>query len=65
MSGVVVAVNFILRRILPCKERVHVGFDFKGDTNGNQDRTKNLTKEVMLHWVTELVAPNISYTLLG
>ena len=34
MSGVVVAVNFILHRILPCKERAHAGFDFKGDTDG-------------------------------
>ena len=32
-SGVVVAVNFILRHVQPCKERAHLGFDFKGDTN--------------------------------
>ena len=34
MSRVVVAVNFILCRIQPCKERAHAGFDFKGDTDG-------------------------------
>ena len=34
MSGVVVVVNFILRRIQPYKERAHPGFDFKGDTDG-------------------------------
>ena len=34
MNVVVVAVNFIMRRVQPCKERAHVGFDFKGDTNG-------------------------------
>ena len=33
MSGVVVAVNFILRHIYPYKERAHPGFDFKGDTD--------------------------------
>ena len=32
MSRVVVVVNFILRRVHPCKERAHAGFDFKGDT---------------------------------
>ena len=34
MSRIVVMVNFILRRIQPCKERAHAGFDFKGDTDG-------------------------------
>ena len=34
VSGVVAAVNFILRRIQPCKERAHPGFDYKGDTDG-------------------------------
>jgi len=33
-SGVVVAVNFILRHVQPYKERAHAGFDFKGDTDG-------------------------------
>ena len=64
-SGVVVAVNFILRRVQPYKERAHAGFDFKGDTDGIQERTKNLTNEVVLHRATELFAPNVSYTALG
>ena len=34
MSRIVVMVNFILRRIQPCKERAHASFDFKGDTDG-------------------------------
>ena len=29
-----VAASFIVRRIQPCKERAHAGFDFKGDTDG-------------------------------
>ena len=65
MSGVVVAVNFILRRVQTCKERAHVGFDFKGDTDGTRERTKNLTKEAVLHWAAELFAPNVSYTVPG
>ena len=28
-----VAVSFIVRRIQPYKERAHLGFDFKGDTD--------------------------------
>ena len=65
MSGVVVAVNFILRHVQLCKERAHAGFDFKGDTNSTRERTKKLTKEAVLHWAAELFAPNGSYTLLG
>ena len=34
MSRVVVAMNFILRRVQPCKVRAHSSFDFKGDTDG-------------------------------
>jgi len=64
-SGVVVVVNFILRHVQPCKERAHLGFDFKGDTDGTRERTKNLTKEAVLHWAAELFAPNVSYTVPG
>ena len=32
-NGGLVAVSFIMRRIQPYKERAHVGFDFKGDTD--------------------------------
>ena len=64
-SRVVVAVNFILHRIQPYKERAHAGFDFKGDIDGTQERTKNLAKEVVLHRAIELFTPNISYTVLG
>ena len=59
MDGVVVAVSFIVRRIQSYKERAHLGFDFKGDTDGTWERTERLTKEAMLHRVTELFTPNM------
>ena len=65
MSGVVVVVNFIMRRVQPCKERAHPTFDFKGDTDGTRERTERLTKEAVLHRAAELFAPNVSYTMLG
>ena len=34
MNGGLVAASFIVRHVQPCKERAHVGFDFKGDTDG-------------------------------
>ena len=64
-SRVMVAVNFIMRHMQPCKERAHVGFDFKGDTDGTRERMEKLAKEVVLHRATELFAPNMPYTLLG
>ena len=55
----------IVRRIQPCKERAHPGFDFKGDTDGTRDRVESLTQEAVLHRAAELFAPNVSYTVLG
>ena len=43
MNGGLVAASFKVRRIQPCKERDHVGFDFKGHTDGTRERTKRLT----------------------
>ena len=43
----------------------HVGFDFKGDTDGTRERTKNLTKEAVLHWAAKLFTPNVPYSVPG
>ena len=32
-NGGLVAISFIVRHVQPCKERAHVGFDFKRDTD--------------------------------
>ena len=34
MNKRLVATRFIVRRVLPCKERAHAAFDFKGETDG-------------------------------
>ena len=65
MKGVVVAVNFIMCRVQPCKGRAHPGFDFKGDADGTRERSERLTKEAMLRWATELFAPNASFSVPG
>ena len=49
MNVVVVAVSFIVRCTQPYMERVHSGFDFKGDTDGTQEMMERLTKVAMLH----------------
>lgn len=40
VTGVIVAVNFIQRRVLSCKERAHAGFDFKCDTDEACERSE-------------------------
>ena len=34
MNSGLVAASFIVRYVQPCKERPHMGYDFKGDTDG-------------------------------
>ena len=65
MNGVVLAVSFIVCRVQPYKERAHLGFDFKGDTDGTQERMERLTKEVVLCRATELFALNMPFSMLG
>ena len=57
MNRVVVAMNFIMHRIQPCKERSHTGFDFKGDTDGNRERSEALSKDEVVEQAIELFAP--------
>ena len=65
MNRVVVVVRFIVRRVQPCKERAHLGFDFKGDTDSTRERMERLTKEVVLHGAAELFAPHVPFSVLG
>ena len=40
-----------------------MGFDFKGDTDGTQERMERLMKEVVLRWAAELFAPNTPFNV--
>jgi hypothetical protein len=61
IRGELVATSFIVRRVQPCKERAHPGFDYRGDDDGTRERTEQLTKKNVLERATELFAPNISF----
>jgi len=63
-SGLVVA-SFIVRRVQPCKERAHVAFDFKGETDGTQDRTEMLSRDVVQERAAKLFAPLALFNLPG
>ena len=65
MNDALVAASFIVRCIQPCKERAHVGFDFKGDTDGTQERLEALLRDEVVGWAVELFAPLASFQVLG
>ena len=61
IRGELVATSFIVRRVQPCKERAHPGFDYRGDDDGTRERIERLTKKNVLEWAVELFTPNISF----
>ena len=65
MNGELVVASFIVRRVQPCKERAHVAFDFKGETDGTQDRTEMLSRDVVQERAAKLFAPLALFNLPG
>ena len=63
INGELVAASFIVRRVQPCKERAHLGFDFKGDNDDTRESTGRLSKDDVLEWATELFALNASFSV--
>lgn len=64
VNGVGVSVNFIFRRIMPCKERAHPAYDFKGETNFTRERPKILDKDEVLICAATLFALGSAYHIL-
>ena len=50
-----------MRRVQPCKERAHPGFDFRGDDDGTREKTERLSKKNVVERATELFTPNILF----
>ena len=65
MNDGLVAASFIVRRVQTCKERAHVGYDFKGDTDGTQERTEMLSRDDVLEWAIEQFAQFASFSVSG
>ena len=45
-----VAASFIVHRVQPYKERAHLAFEFKGETNGTRERLEMLSRDVVEEW---------------
>ena len=63
-NGGLVPTSFIVRRVQPCKERAHLGFEFKGETDGTRERLEILSRNVE-EWTTEMFALFSSFSLSG
>ena len=64
-KGGLVAASFIVRHVQPCKERVHLGFKFKGETDGTRERPEILSRNVVEERTVELFASLASFSLSG
>ena len=64
-NGGLVVASFIVHHVQPCKERAHVGFDFKGDTDGTWERTEMLSRDDVQERAAELFAPFASFSVSG
>ena len=64
-NGGLVAASFIVRRIQSCKERAHLGFEFKGETDGTRERPEILSKSDVEEQTAELFTPLSSFRLSG
>ena len=54
LNGVIVATNFTFRRIQPCKERAHPGFEFRGDTGGTREVPEEINRDEVRHRIVML-----------
>ena len=55
-NGGLVAASFIVRRVQPCKERAHLAFKFKGETDGTRERSEMLSRNICEERAAELFA---------
>ena len=64
-NGGLVVASFIVRRVQPYKERAHLAFEFKGETDGTRERLEMLSRNVCEEWAVELFAPFSSFNMSG
>ena len=64
-NGRLVVMSFIVRRIQPYKERAHLGYEYKGETDGTQEKPEILSRSDVEERTAELFAPLSSFRLSG
>jgi hypothetical protein len=54
LDGPTVALNFICRRVQPCKERVHPLYEYSGSSDPTRESARNLSCEEVKWWLAQL-----------
>ena len=64
-NGGLVAASFIVCHVQPCKERAHLAFEFKGETDDTRERSEMLSRNVCEERAAELFALFSSFNMSG
>jgi hypothetical protein len=51
LDGLTIALNFIYRRVQPCKERVHPLYEYSGSGDPTRESASNLSREEVNWWL--------------
>jgi hypothetical protein len=54
LDGPTVVLNFICRRVQPCKERLHPLYEYSGSGDPTRESARNLTHEEVNWWLAQL-----------
>jgi hypothetical protein len=54
LNGPTVALNFIYRRVHPCKERVHPLYEYSGSDDPTRESARNLTHDEVNWWLAQV-----------
>jgi hypothetical protein len=54
LDGPTIVLNFISRRVQPCKERVHPLYEYSGSGDPTRESARNLSREEVNWWLVQL-----------
>jgi hypothetical protein len=54
LDGPIIALNFISRRVQPCKERVHPLYEYSRSGDLTRESARNLSREEVNWWLAQL-----------
>ncbi|HET8670193.1 MAG TPA: hypothetical protein VFM05_06045 [Candidatus Saccharimonadales bacterium] len=65
LNGVGVAANFLFRRVQPCKQRVHPGYEYRGDNDPTREQNRPLGKDECKRRLEQMFAKDTSIATKG
>ena len=65
LDGVGVAINFVVHRIQPCKERFHPAYEYAGDEDTAREAPEKINKDDFYVRLLELFSSNTKLSNMG